>query len=495
MSKFFKFLEEASDNVFLGKVRVQVMPLKGDPVIAKPTVADSDEDSESDAEEGESEPDEEIEDKKEDISQLGRAPKKPTKRNSQFMVDMIKKYEPKLKCNSDTKCLLVYAINNIDLLQKTYGQNKDDLTEFTKQLEKLQKIISHLYPSTSTKRNMFTDYTGAFKLYYVNKPFFEHPTEGLHMKVVRNILHADKAEVVAYLSEKEKRLHARLRDKYVEDYDDVSRKVLKMQTKGSEGKYKKDSVHLLLAIMTCVGCRKTEILDPNCKFYTYEEYQDVLLSKGLNQEVLRLGTWKSPTEFDEEHSFEVTSKKAYKKLFDDYAYTICQSGVLKDKGQAINAYLISKDDKRFVENKLLIKPSIILNARQVVDMIKEFREINDITEESFENRKKAGSRFSTREIKPIMTDYFPKAAALSLRNNWEFGTHYCRKIWANASYLVYENKIKMVTGKYVDKSIWCSNTLGHSGSLATSLSYMNCQIVHGFDPKVFEIPTEELLRI
>jgi hypothetical protein len=500
VSKYFLFLEEASQDTFLAIIRKEVEPDKKDPafpeVKAMPEVESDD--SDGDAGAGDSEPDESMEeDVKEAIEELGRIPKKakrPTKKNSKSLVALIKKYEPRMECSTDTNCLQAYTMNNIKLLQVTYG-DKDGLAEFANQLKKLQLIVKALYQfETSTLRGAFVTYTGIFKQFYVKKPYKEDPKEGVHMKVVRNVLHADKSAVIAYLQEKEKRLTDRLKDKFVVDYDDYCRKIMKMHTIGTTARYKKDSVQLLLCIMGCIGCRKGALTDPNCEFYTYDEYQEILEARGEKHDTLRIGTWKSPTEFDEEHSFEVESKDAYKKYFHDYKYTIVQKGVLKDSLQSINKYLLDKDDERYVEDKLVIKPSIILTAKQVVSAIKLFREVNGINKESFKDRRSAAARFSTREIKPLIKEYFPVIFAQSARSNFEIGSHLMRKIFTNASYAVYEDRIKLVTGKYVDKSVWASNVLAHSGSLATSLSYANVHVKFGFDKKVFEIPKEELLR-
>ena len=69
-----------------------------------------------------------------------------------------------------------------------------------------------------------------------------------------------------------------------------------------------------------------------------------------------------------------------------------------------------------------------------------------------------------------------------------------RKFYANASFSVYENRIRLVTKKYIDRSTFASNVLGHGGSVATSLSYANLVVKFGYDPKLFKIPPEELLR-
>lgn len=486
MSKYFLFLEAASQDSFLAKIRQEVTPSKEDPQ------------SDADDESGSSDPELEPE------TERKHSPKQPRKQNSQSLVDLIHSYEPKMKCITDTDCLLSYTVNNIDLLQVTYGRfkktdpedlvNEDKIANFKAQLEKLQKIIQHLYQSTSTQRGAFVTYTGVFKNLYVNPPFNETDKEGLHMTIIRNILHADKNQVIAYLKQKEERLYSRLSDKYVEEFNDISRKVNKMEHEGANPDApKKDAIQLLLATMCAMGCRKGAVLDPNCKFYTYDDYIEKLAKKGLTQPQFRLGVWNGPTVIDEENSFAI-STPAYKKEFGDFRYTIVQSGVLKDKSQSINRFLLDKSDKRFVENKVLIKPTIILPASEVVGMIKLFRKIHNITKETFVNRRKQGNKFSTRAIQPYMDSYFPQAAALSAKHNWEFGSHYCRKLYCNSAAEIYIPKLQQITSKYVDKSIFCSNILGHGGSIATSLSYANVFVKFSYEAIEFKIPPLEHLR-
>ena len=93
-----------------------------------------------------------------------------------------------------------------------------------------------------------------------------------------------------------------------------------------------------------------------------------------------------------------------------------------------------------------------------------------------------------------MKDYFPRAFALAAKHDWEFSSHYCRKFYANASWEVYQEKIRLVTNKYVDKSVFCANVLGHGGGLSTSLSYMNLFVKFNFDAIEFKIPPAELYR-
>src|SRR5690606_39075247 len=87
----------------------------------------------------------------------------------------------------------------------------------------------------------------------------------------RGLLRGDKSAVTAYLAEKDDRLQQRLRDKYVEDFDDVEQKVLRMREVATSAS-RKESVHGLLAVIASCGCRKVEVLDPEIEFHAYQDY-------------------------------------------------------------------------------------------------------------------------------------------------------------------------------------------------------------------------------
>lgn len=164
MSRYFEFLRASNEDPFLKTVREQVAPHRED-------VADESE-SESDALDGESEPDEE------EVKQPdARAPaKQPKRRSSKAVVALIHEYEPRLSdCKSDTNCLLTYTIDNVKLLDKSYGR---DLAKFEYELTMLRKLLITMYPATGTQRNTFVDYTEIFKNYYVPKG--ETEVKGAH---------------------------------------------------------------------------------------------------------------------------------------------------------------------------------------------------------------------------------------------------------------------------------------------------------------------------
>ena len=162
-----------TNDKLLAKARVEIAPLK-DKVSPLEDKTEEGNSSDSDALSAESEPDFEGEEKKEANP---RRPdpvkaKKPLRRSSKIIVDSVHEFEPKLSdCKSDTNCVMAYVIDNVKLLDKTYGK---DLEQLEKELELLRKLITTMYhPRTSTMRGMFVKYTVIFKAYYVNPPYNE----------------------------------------------------------------------------------------------------------------------------------------------------------------------------------------------------------------------------------------------------------------------------------------------------------------------------------
>ncbi len=69
-------------------------------------------------------------------------------------------------------------------------------------VDKLQKIVHHIHPSTSTQRNAFVQFTAVFNQVFVTK-YNEPVKTGPHVELVRKTLRADAGRVVQLISEKE----------------------------------------------------------------------------------------------------------------------------------------------------------------------------------------------------------------------------------------------------------------------------------------------------
>jgi hypothetical protein len=464
-------------------------------------------DSESDVEgDGESEPDidvtseeEEAEDEEElkhdkDARKKLALPKghKILRRQCDELKALIKEYAgPDLgECKSDTKCLKEYTQDNIRLWDKLYGKN---LEEFEQKLQLLRKLLEAMYPSANTQRGAFTTYTGIFKAFYVPE-YGERPKGGEHMDIVLKVLHADQSVSLAYKEIKDGRVRARLFKKYTEDYDDVARKIRKMFTIGMEKSDNASIVSLALAIEGSCGARKGEVVSPDIKFYTLQQWKDKQKAKGLVDQTLRIGVQKAGNEVTDD-SFLIENEKAYEELIGSH-YTIIQVGVLKDATQQINKFLKSKDDivKRFIKHRVVMKPTIVLSSDEICLAVKRFREIRNITKENFRGVTKESSWLSTAKVRPVMREYFGKAVAQAIAQGWDMGTHYLRKIYANAGYKIYKDRVKILTGYPMDDTAFMSTVLAHAGSINTTLSYKNVEVEFGYPEKSWVIPPLELIR-
>ena len=76
-----------------------------------------------------------------------------------------------------------------------------------------------------------------------------------------------------------------------------------------------------------------------------------------------------------------------------------------------------------------------------------------------------------------MTRYFPQSSALASGHGWRLGAHHCRKIYANASFEIYEPRVKQLMNRWIELPLWIRSVLGHEGSLETTLSYSNVKIL------------------
>jgi hypothetical protein len=177
------------------------------------------------------------------------------------------------------------------------------------------------------------------------------------------------------------------------------------------------------------------------------------------------------------------------------SHLLAQRGVLKDAESTIDRF-ITPEDSRWVTDRLLIKMSIVLTAKQVIDGVKIFRKWTGITKENFPGRKNAGNRYGTRDLQPLIQKYFPRSFALAIAKGWSISSHHCRKIYCNTAYFLYKNQIEKLTGDNVDRSIFISAVLGHgSNSLPTYLSYANVDIKFGFTEQEFTLPPDHQIRL
>ena len=401
-------------------------------------------------------------------------PKKPKRRTSKTLLALLHKHDARLKCEgSDTSCLIMLVANRVGELD--YGK---DLKRLERVLGMLQKVVGHIQPSTSTQRNVFVQLTAIFKEYWVKKG--ETNRMGPHVELVRQVLRAEASLVAHLLTEKEARLRQKLSDKYREDYQQVERNVRHQYNRGMNNNdpSRQDMIAMMLGLITSAGMRKTAIVDPNI---TFVEYRSDVSN-------FRLG---DPD--DDENALIETNNGDWKEAF-GYKHFLIQRGVLKDKAQEINKYLELGDD-RFIMNRSVYKPTIVLTAKEIIAGVRAFRKYFGITKTNFKGRVTEGNRFGTNDFNKIMREYYPNSWAKAKKNGYGFSSHHGRKIYGNASYEIYKDQVQQVTSRYFDRSVWLATVLAHGGSIKTSLSYSNIDIDFRLSNEVFKLPPEHQMRL
>ena len=442
--KFFAFLEDASQNTNLAKIREE----------STRVVAEEEEN--------------EIEEDEKQSEKEGRR-----RIYSPTLEQLIKKHSDRYTCykkEADTTCFFRFFKPHVPF----FGAKYTDLELFESQLRALSEIIHHLVPKTSYLRNFFTKFTNAFNAFIVPRVELLKPFQEL----VREILHGEPGKVLQYIRENKQRRSAKLADAYEENWDTVTTSVHKMFRYGEEGNGKTFGMATLLALECCTGARKGAYLDPHVEFYTWEEYkaQHRADNDGLGP-------------------FDVGSNKASLTLqhLQDNKFTssvLVQVGVLKDARMKLAKHL--PEDER-PEPRLLIKPCLLFPAQYLVDKIRAFRAKYEITKEKFTSRANSSNSWGSRLYDPLLLEYFRASYQKAERKGWIFGTHHMRRIYAMASFGICRDSVQRASGQIITQASWMALVLGHMGSEETTLSYSNIQIV--FTPKsdLFQIPPLDLI--
>jgi hypothetical protein len=343
--------------------------------------------------------------------------KKPGQRRySKTLLKLIHKYNPRLKCNgSDISCLLKYHTENVE------NYAFEDKEKFAEQLKMITSIFTHLIPSTSYLRNVLVMVTGSFKDIFVEAPFNEDEKRGEHLKIVAKWVRAPKAQVVALLQDKERRLNDKLLDGYSERFDHVEQVTREMLSEGLTGTVsKKNSAGIIMACQTSIGCRRGEILDPAIKFMTYAQFErnGGFSVRHENYEgddsTLRIGVVSA----DARTGMELKDHVSEEFL----SHVIVQVGVHKDVETRQNKRIA--DESKHAVARNVIKPSIIFSAQVVVDAIRELRKKHNITKETYTGPVKATNSWgsvlfnSSRKVLPQGSCQIPAkrlVAGLALR--------------------------------------------------------------------------------
>jgi hypothetical protein len=424
------------------------------------------------------------------VDALPRYKKAPKRNSSPYLKGLIATYEKTVCEATDTGCLLQYLAKEINQGSFEFGLEKAGIDRLRLELGKLYKLIDGMHHNTHSARDAFTTFTSVFKSFLLGRNRAETLKSGPYMSVVLDVLHVSESRFSVVLEQQQENLRRRLSNKYTETYSDVQHSILELYRLGmSKDAKRKDVMGLLLALETACGSRKGSYMDPTIKYMTYTDYQQSRSKAGKAKQPLGFGIAN-----DEEDLIFVDLDGWNSVVEDGSNFILVVVGVLKNKEESINRFLV-KGDNRWVLSRVLIKPTLTLTAAQVVRGVARFRSYFNITPETFRGRRAEANRFGSAWIGPILKNYYPQSWAKAQLANDPMGSHYCRKIFANASYKVYKDQIAMLTKRRIDRSIWISRVLGHSkDSLFTFLSYTVVQIHMDMSPKVFSLPPLELVR-
>ncbi len=427
--EFVEFLRQASSEEFLTQVRTEVQP----------RAASQEANYASDSDDS--------------VSSRNERKGKPVRQPSQSVIALVHKFFPDVDCSNDTKCVRMAIEATIPYWHQLFA---DDTEQYKRHLQCLQKLIKNMQPNIQTQRTEFTFFTKMFKNFYVVRKG-EDVRTGPFIKLIRSVLKADENDVSEYISVKEERLETHLNDKFVEVYEDVAGKVTTMYTFGMQNLPSAVAVaSLILAIMASCGCRRGEVLDPSVTFEPYNRTGGAFHlgnQDKLEDENVRV----SETAFGETIGF---------------TNVIVQTGIFKDRNQRMNQF-VKPDDDRFTPHRAVVKVTIILTAQQIVDAVNAIRTSNNITIANYPGRIQMDKVWPSSLFTPLLKKYFPNAVQKAKLHGWPLNTHYLRKFYSNASFALYEERIRQFTNRHIDKSVWSRKILAHEGSLATSLSYAN----------------------
>ena len=471
------------------------------------TNPEEDDDEDSVDEDEESDEDEDEEDEAEQPKQRN------LRRSSTTLVNLIKEHTGiDLGKRVDKQYLLEAIFKN----QAVYA--KLEKKEFEKRMIQLQRIIGVMHKNAGTSIKFFTEITGVFYKFYIQKSK-KHNLEDAYPEMVHKYIHADKDISTAHVIEKQRRRMVKLSNQFEEDWDDVKQKLLTAfhaaMDYGDDALFldpkekNQITVGLAASLAGSFGTRKADLVDPNIKYYTWKRWNTLRKQQGLALQPFRIGaivldnakeTRKTSIAIDEELWSAQESTRIGDEL--NMEYVGVQIGSSKDKRQRQNKYLPTKDDDRYVPDLVIIRPNVILTMDQFIKGRKLLLKLLGITEANFkpsehESARAVGSRkFGGGIIKPVLKKMFPGSFALTLHYGYRsgFGLHFLRKIYVAAAVELYTQQIKNVTGEFKQANVITSILLSHQGGIETSLSYQNVRLTFRPQAEAFGMPPEHLVR-
>lgn len=364
-------------------------------------------------------------------------------------------------------------------------------------LAQIVELSSAFYDKTSSQRAYLVSLSKIFKKYWGARG--EAGFSGAHTGVVRSILHADTAAVKALLNERKGLLALKLADRLPVEWPRVQSVVRELYdtAMSKDSLTTQDVANLLFCLETSAGGRKTAYLDPHITFTTFRQYKRILAKHGEAAR-FRIGHF---SENDERlagtiDDLEIGMDEEDYESQIGMEYVVVQIGVLKDSAEHATKYLPEQTGARALP-RTVIKPTLVLTSREIVAAVKRIRFERNLTKKNWRGRAKEGNVFGTQNFHPIIKKHFPDVwAKVNHPGRKErIGSHFGRKIYMNASYEIYKDRVALITGKFIDRSVWGMLVLAHKGSLATSQSYATVLVTFPLPDEVYQIPHAHQLRL
>jgi len=257
-------------------------------------------------------------------------------------------------------------------------------------------------------RNNFSNINNHVKAYLKKQSYSTELYNEIFEGHWRKINKVDDATLRIQLQMKEESLNVRMENNYTQPWDEYVAVMVKYSEalKMAVTDMRKEDV---VGLLICVegGCcpRKTEILDPLIKFYTWKRYHEKF--KGLKPSGFILGD-------EKEGGVNLgDEKRALREM--DQERIIIQIGKAKDPGQRDAKYEL--DPKTALESTMAIirKPCLIFTAAEYCAMIKKIRQYFNLTRatrsESVDARRKLGALVGSRDVKPLLKRDWPNVIA------------------------------------------------------------------------------------
>ena len=347
-------------------------------------------------------------------------------------------------------------------------------------------------------RNNFSNVNNIAKAYLKKQSYPADLYSEVFEKHWRAINKVDDATLNVQLQMKEDSLTTRMENNYKQGWDEyvaTMRKYSRSLELAVTDMRKEDAVKLLICVEGGCCARKSEVLDPLIKFYTWKQYHEK--NKGLKPTGFILGD-------QEEGGVNLgDEKRALKEMGEERI--LIQIGKLKDPGQRDAKYEL--DPKTALESTMAIirKPCLIFSAAETCAMVKKIRQFFGLTRstrsEDVDARRKLGALIGSRDVRPLLARDWPNVIAhadkidSNKKEKFSVGTHYFRACASQFLVKIYADKIEAVSGRTMSIPSLLKVFLVHSGSVASTMSYANVKVEFPLSKEELTTPDRHLIRL